>query len=135
VPIHSPFVGQHVLIRVEPAYAPSDEIQVFREDGAQAWVCTASATDSAVGASVTRQQVVSAQVEQREHAREIIRQARGVLQDAERETQLTESGDNATVPTSALQPTAPASPSEATPPIRPKERKPDLLDRLAGLDE
>jgi len=128
-------VGQHVLIRVEPSYAPPDEIQVFREDGAQAWVCTASATDSAMGVSVTRQQVVSAQIEQREHAREIIRQARGVLQDAERGTQITENGDSATVSTSVPQPTAPASPSEATPPARPKERKPDLLDRLAGLDE
>jgi putative transposase len=124
-------VGQHVLIRVEPSYAPPDEIQVFREDSTQAWVCAAFATDSSVGLSVTRQQVVSAQVEQRQHARQTIRQARATLKEAELEIEGMPKGTTAaTLPS----PTAQEKQPDLQLPELAQGRPPDLLDRLASLE-
>jgi len=119
-------VGEDVLVRAEPHYAAPDEIEVFHRGH---WVCTAFATDSEAGRSVTRQEISAAQREQRSAARQVIAGARAALQDADREIEK-QRGEPADMP-----PTPPQPASAKPPAMKPRKRKPDLLDRLAGLDK
>jgi putative transposase len=128
----SAWVGQSVLIRVEPNYAPPDEIEVFHQEGSQSWICTAFAIDSATGQAVTRQQVASAQREQRVLVRQTIKQARAALQEVEQEIEEKEERPTAAPPLPPA--TSTDRPRRAPSSTSSKKPRPDLLDRMAGLD-
>ncbi|MBU0492761.1 MAG: DDE-type integrase/transposase/recombinase [Chloroflexi bacterium] len=119
-------VGKDVLVRAEPHYAAPDEIEVFHRGK---WICTAFATDSEVGHSVTPQEISAAQREQRTAIRRVITEARDALRDADREIEQQKGKPTDTAPT------PPQPVRDKSPMAKPKKREPDLLDRLAGLDE
>jgi putative transposase len=122
-------VGEDVIVRVAPSYAPPDEIEVFH-DGQ--WLCTAFATDSETGKAVTRRQIAAAQHAQRERIKNRIGQAREALKKADREIE--EKAKEPLPDKPQGSPQAKDKPKSKKPKGR-RGRKADFLDSLAGLDE
>jgi putative transposase len=76
------FIGKQVQVRSAPNYAPPDDIEVFDDT---IWICTAFAIDSEVGKAITAKEVRDAQRDQRELARERIREAREAVENIDAE--------------------------------------------------
>jgi putative transposase len=84
-------VGQSVIIRAVQSYAAPPEIEVFRSDSIESWVCTAFANNSEQGLSVTPEEINDAQRKQRESARDYIATRIGALKEAN--VEITEMGE------------------------------------------
>lgn len=123
-----PLVGERIVLRAGPSYHAPDEIEVFHDE---AWICTAIATDSILGETVSQEEIAAAQSQQRQVAREKINQAIAAKEAAEREI---EAGGVEDSDSSQELPDQVEEKPKKTLPPEPKPRKPDLLDLVDGQD-
>jgi putative transposase len=75
-------VGDSVILRVEPSYFAPDTVEVFHNGQ---WICTAYADDTSDYRDVPRAVIRNAQVEQKQHLREIIDESRLALKNIDAE--------------------------------------------------
>ena len=127
-------VGEDVLIRAEPLYMTPEEIEVYHGGS---WICTAFATDSTLGRTITRQQIAEAQREQRETIRQKIRRARATVKDADHQIEELKRSNKTEDEAESFSQDPPQitanKPGRTSQPTK-KFKKRNILDHLAGLE-
>jgi len=80
----APLVNTDVFVRVDTRFEIPDEIEVFYDGH---WLCTAFATDSERGRSVTREEIACAQSSQMSYVREELAKAQAICESVEEKIQ------------------------------------------------